>query len=124
MALASATGNLKKTPILWSPGATVCVVLASGGYPGYYETGETICGLEKINNPNIVVFHAGTKKVKGEIKTSSGRVLCPTAIAPDLKAARKLVYSIIGAPDNYENENVIYFNNMHHRTDIAKGIAF
>ena len=89
----------------------MCVVLASGGYPGGYESGKPITGLEKCG---ATVFHAGTKRDGDRFVTAGGRVLGVTALAPTLAAARKRAYAAVGK---------IHFDEMQFRTDIAaKGL--
>ena len=98
----------------WKPGASACVVMASGGYPGSFETGKTISGLaEAAALPDVAIFHAGTKREGDSIVTSGGRVLGVTATAPTLKQA---------IAKAYEGVTKIHFDGAHYRTDIgAKG---
>ena len=98
----------------WKPGASACVVMASGGYPGSFETGKTISGLaEAAALPDVAIFHAGTKREGDSIVTSGGRVLGVTATAPTLKQAIAKAYEGVGK---------IHFDGAHYRTDIgAKG---
>jgi phosphoribosylamine--glycine ligase len=100
----------------WKPGASACVVMTSGGYPGSFETGKTIEGLAEANAlPNVAVFHAGTKRVGDSIVTSGGRVLGVTAMGGDLEQA---ICNAYGGVDR------IHFEGAHYRKDIgAKGIA-
>ncbi len=109
-------GALAHCAIEWEPGATACVVLASGGYPGKYETGKVISGLEEAAaQPNVKVFHAGTRNVDGEFLTAGGRVLGVTACAADLREALLRAYSAV---------KLIHFEGMHCRRDIGKkGLA-
>ena len=102
-------GELADCQIKWSNKEAVCVVIASGGYPGTYEKGKVITGIEDVND--CVVFHAGTKLVNGELQTNGGRVLCVTALGETREAARKTVYANIGK---------INFEGAQYRTDIAK----
>ncbi len=108
-------GRLKDYRAEWSRGATVCVVLASGGYPGTCENGKTISGLEMAEEDGrIVLFHSGTVREGAGLKTHGGRVLGVTATAGGLADA------VIAA---YEAVNKIYFEDMHYRRDIgAKGL--
>jgi phosphoribosylamine--glycine ligase len=110
-----AQGNLKDVDLEWSAEAAVCVVLAAGGYPGSYEKGKEISGLEMAGEEKTALtFHAGTKLKEEKVVTSGGRVLGVTSLAPTLGAA------IIGA---YEAVNKIHFEGMYCRRDIAsKGI--
>jgi phosphoribosylamine---glycine ligase len=98
----------------WKPGASVCVVMASGGYPGSYETGKIISGLaEAAALPGVAVFHAGTKREGDSIVTCGGRVLGVTAVAASLPQAMHKAYEAL--------EN-IHFEGAQYRTDIgAKG---
>ena len=98
----------------WKPGASACVVMASGGYPGSFETGKTISGLaEAAALPDVAIFHAGTKREGDSIVTSGGRVLGVTATAATLKQA---------IAKAYEGVTKIHFDGAHYRTDIgAKG---
>ncbi|KAB3534440.1 phosphoribosylamine--glycine ligase [Alkaliphilus pronyensis] len=101
--------SLKSIDISWSNEAAVCVILASGGYPGSYRKGIEISGLDKIET-DIMLFHAGTKKEKGITYTNDGRVLGVTATAITIEEARKKVY---------ENVAKISFDGMQYRRDIA-----
>src|SRR5690606_18138053 len=85
--LQCAQGNLDPGAIAWQAGACVCVVVASGGYPGRYETGHPIDGIEEAERRGCVVFHAGTRVRDGRVVTAGGRVLGVTATGPDLNAA-------------------------------------
>lgn len=105
-------GRLKEIKITWSKNPAVCVVLASGGYPGKYETGKIIEGIpDAEKKKNIILFHAGTKKENEKIVTCGGRVLNVVSVDKDIKTCRKNVYSAI---------KKIKFENMHYRKDIAK----
>ncbi|MDR0956675.1 MAG: phosphoribosylamine--glycine ligase [Endomicrobium sp.] len=97
--------------IKWKKGVSVCVVLASGGYPGSFKKGFEIKGLNNIVDPNTIVFHAGTKFVNGKFVTSGGRVLGITSVSDDIKNAITEVYS---------NVKLVQFENMHYRRDIAQ----
>jgi phosphoribosylamine--glycine ligase len=99
----------------WSGDAAVCVVLASGGYPGAYEKGKPISGLDMAaEDESVRLFHSGTRRENGRILTDGGRVLGVTAVAGDLSSA------IISA---YEAVNKIRFEGMHYRRDIgARGL--
>jgi len=93
---ASVSGTLDKMELKWKPDASVCVVMASGGYPGHYERGKPIRGLEDAAKlPNVKVFHAGTALKDGQIVTNGGRVLGVTALGRDLKAARAAAYAAV-----------------------------
>jgi phosphoribosylamine--glycine ligase len=108
---ASVRGTLDEVEMKWSPMASVCVVMASGGYPGSYAKGKPILGLAEVAKlPNTKVFHAGTTKNGNEIITNGGRVLGVTAWAKDLKAAQAAAYAAVGK---------IHFDGAHFRRDIA-----
>ncbi len=110
---ATIDGKLDQISAKWGAESAVCVVLASGGYPGEYTTGEPIAGLDETRE-NVVVFHAGTRREGGKIVTFGGRVLGVTALAPDLESARELAYSAVAGID---------FPRCHFRKDIgAKGL--
>jgi len=95
----------------WKPGASVCVVLASGGYPGKFEMNKGIIGLTgMMENTGVKVLHAGTKRIGDSLVTNGGRVLGVTAAAPSLKAALATTYDAISK---------IHFDGMHYRKDIA-----
>ena len=111
MCLASAEGRLSEGGLDWSEDAAVCVVLASGGYPGNYSTGKKISGLEEAAQvEGVQVFHAGTEKRGSDYFTAGGRVLGVTARARDLAAAVDRAYAACGR---------IRFEGMHYRKDIA-----
>jgi len=99
----------------WSPGAAVCVVLASGGYPGSYEKGKEITGIEKAEEDRrVAVFHAGTRWNGNAVLTDGGRVLGVTAVDGDLASAIKRAYAAV---------DKIHFEGMRFRSDIgAKGL--
>ena len=108
---ASANGTLDKQELRWSALASVCVVIASGGYPGSYARGKSISGLDQVAGlPNTKVFHAGTAKSGDQIVTNGGRVLGVTAWAEDLPAARHAAYAAV---------EKIHFDGAHFRRDIA-----
>jgi phosphoribosylamine---glycine ligase len=106
-----AAERLDPSKLRWKPGASVCVVLTSGGYPGKFETGKRIEGLTAIeNNTGVKVLHAGTKLVGQALTTNGGRVLGITAAAPALGAA---------LASAYEAASKIRFEGMHYRKDIG-----
>ena len=108
---ASVSGTLDKLELKWSSMPSVCVVMASAGYPGSYAKGEPICGLKEVANiPNTKVFHAGTAKAGEQIVANGGRVLGVTARAADLRAARDHAYEAV---------DKIRFAGAHFRRDIA-----
>src|ERR1051325_4727080 len=109
--LASVEGRLDKLELKWSIHASVCVVLASGGYPGNYAKGKVINGLDAVAKlPNTKVFHAGTALKDGQIVTNGGRVLGVTAWGRDLGFGR---HPASPAGDR------IHFEGVHYRRDIA-----
>jgi len=87
---AAATGSLKGTSIETHPDYAVTLSMVSGGYPGDYEKGKAITGLEKVSD--AVAFHAGTKSKENAIVTDGGRVISMMAIGPDLASAREKAY--------------------------------
>ncbi len=109
-------GTLNRYSIEYSPCACVTVVLTSMGYPGPYEKGKKITGIENAEkDPNIVVFHAGTMEENGSILTNGGRVLNVTGWDKDLTSAVQRVYNAV---------EKVHFEGKHYRKDIAqKGIA-
>ena len=95
----------------WSNDSSVCVVAASGGYPGEFEKGKPITGLDEARRlEGVRIFHAGTASAQGVFTTSGGRVLGVTARAAELETARARAYEAL---------SLISFDGMHYRTDIA-----
>ena len=113
---ASVDGTLAGQELKWDPRASVCVVMASEGYPGAYAKGRTIRGLDNANAlPHTKVFHAGTMKAGEQIVTNGGRVLGVTALGKDLGSARAAVYAAVER---------IHFDGAQFRRDIgAKALA-
>ena len=110
--IACTNGDLYTLPTLkWSKKSAVCIVLASQGYPHKYIKNEIITGLDLIQDNNIAIFHAGTKKIKNKIFTNGGRVLGITALGNTLKSAIHKAYSIT---------NKIYWPNKYYRKDIGE----
>jgi phosphoribosylamine--glycine ligase len=108
---ASVAGTLHQTKLRWNPAPSVCVVMASAGYPGSYAKGTPVYGLEEASRiPETKVFHAGTTKAGEHIVTNGGRVLGVTARGSDLRAARDRAYAVA---------NRIRFDGAHYRRDIA-----
>ncbi len=108
---ASVEGTLGNIELKWSPSVSVCVIMASGGYPGSYAKGKVIRGLaEAARLPNVKVFHAGTSRAGGDFVTSGGRVLGVTAWAKDLPAAREAAYAAV---------ETIQFEGAQYRRDIG-----
>ena len=111
MLKATTEGRLKEVRIKWKDDAAVCVVLSSKGYPGTYEKGKVIKGLDEFKGKrNTVIFHAGTRLKKGRTVTSGGRVLGVTALGKDIQTAKKNAYKAV---------EKVHFDGMHYRTDIA-----
>ena len=108
--LACVDGTLDSQKIIWSNECAVCVVLTSGGYPKSYGKGYEIDGINKSKSLGNLIFHAGTKNVDGKIVTDGGRVLGVVAKASDIKTAVDKVYKGV---------EVINFDKMHFRHDIA-----
>jgi phosphoribosylamine--glycine ligase len=108
---ASIEGRVSEGDFKWSRDAAVCVVMASGGYPGTFEVGKNIVGLgQAAAIEGVKVFHAGTSKRDGEFYTAGGRVLGVSARAAALETAVSRVYEACGK---------IRFDGAHYRTDIA-----
>jgi phosphoribosylamine--glycine ligase len=104
-------GSLAKIPLVWKPDSAVCVVLASGGYPGSYDKGREISGLDKAaGRKNVIVFHSGTSLKNGRIVTDGGRVLGVTAYGSSVAAAIDHAYA--GVRD-------ISFEGAQYRSDIG-----
>ena len=103
--------KLSDIEIRWKPEVAVCVVLSSKGYPGAYEKGKVITGLENIRGEDdTFVFHAGTVFNDNKVVTSGGRVLGVTALGNDIREAKEKAYRAI---------DKIHFDGMHYRKDIA-----
>ncbi len=108
---ASVDGALGRLDLQWSPDPSICVVMASGGYPGSYQKGKSIAGLQDVERiPNVKVFHAGTSLAGGQVVTNGGRVLGVTAWASNLSTARDCAYAAV---------RQIHFDGAHFRTEIA-----
>ena len=104
--------HLDEVDVRWKPQSSVCVVLASGGYPNAYPTGLPIAGLEQVSHlSDVVAFHAGTQfNEEGQVVTAGGRVLGVTALGDDFTQARARAYAAV---------KNISFDHMHYRTDIG-----
>lgn len=107
---ATIDGKLDGTKIEWDERAAVTVVLASGGYPGKYDVGKPISGLESACSQDVHIFHAGTRRENGSVVTAGGRVLAVTALGETIAAARDRAY---------EAASRIHFDSCHYRRDIA-----
>lgn len=104
-------GRLDEMSMEWDSRPAVCVVMSSGGYPGDYEKGKVISGLEEAGKlEDVVVFHAGTAEKDGDIVTSGGRVLGVTAVGETIAAAKKKAYEAV---------DKISFDGAYCRRDIA-----
>ncbi len=109
--LAACDGKLAGQHVVWDKRTAVCVVMSSGGYPGAYESGREIQGLNNLNHAGEgMVFHAGTKLVNDKLVTAGGRVLGVTALGTDTQAAITKAYALV---------NRISFENCHFRKDIG-----
>ncbi|OGQ73547.1 MAG: phosphoribosylamine--glycine ligase, partial [Deltaproteobacteria bacterium RIFCSPLOWO2_12_FULL_60_16] len=109
---AAIEGRLDQVKAEWHQDAAVCVVVCAQGYPGHYEKGREIRGLEKLQGwQRGFVFHAGTADKQGRVLTSGGRVLGVTALGSDIQEAVREVYRAIGE---------IQWDGMHYRKDIAQ----
>jgi phosphoribosylamine--glycine ligase len=107
----AAEGRLRDVKLQWKTDTSVCVVLSSKGYPGPYEKGKKIEGLDMFKGrDDLVVFHSGTDIKEGKFMTSGGRVLGVTALGEDIKAAKDNAYNAI---------KKIGFEGMHYRKDIG-----
>jgi phosphoribosylamine--glycine ligase len=94
---ACADGTLDKCSIAWKPDTAVCVVMAAEGYPGSYEKGRPIRGLDQADSlPGVTVFHAGTKQAGEDIVTNGGRVLGVTALGGNVQMAIVKAYQAVG----------------------------
>jgi phosphoribosylamine---glycine ligase len=110
--LAAARGEAWPAEPPWPSATSVCVCVASGGYPGSYATGLPIRGVEAAESmQDVQVFHAGTAMREGRLVTAGGRVLGVTAVADDLERARATAYAAV---------REISFDGMHYRTDIGR----
>jgi phosphoribosylamine--glycine ligase len=109
--LAVCDGTLEDVTLKWDPRPAVCVVMAAGGYPGDYEKGKKIIGLEAVERlDDVMVFHAGTKSQNGDIVTNGGRVLGVTAMGKGIAEAKAAAYRAV---------DMIEFDGAYCRRDIA-----
>ncbi len=111
LCLSVSEGRLDESTVGWSDKKAVCVVMASGGYPGEYEKGKPITGIEDAESIGALVFHAGTDICEGRLVTSGGRVLGVTTLGNSFQEARERAYEAVSK---------IYFENAHYRRDIAR----
>jgi phosphoribosylamine--glycine ligase len=108
--LAVAEGKLSRVRLERKNMAACTVVLASGGYPGSFQSNLPILGLDEADKKDVLVFHAGTKKDGERYVTTGGRVISVTGLGPTLECAVVKAYQVV---------KKIYFKHMHYRTDIA-----
>jgi len=108
--MAAAKGDLTARTIEWDEREYVCVVMASGGYPGGYEKGKRITGCDEAIKEGALVFHAGTSLEGGELVTSGGRVLNVVSMGSDIKEA---------IASTYRAASKIHFDGMQYRKDIG-----
>jgi phosphoribosylamine--glycine ligase len=109
---ATIEGRLDKAEAEWHKEASVCIVLCAGGYPGPYEKGKEIRGLEKLERwQRGVIFHAGTTRKDGRWWTAGGRVLGVTALASPIEEAVREAYRAVGE---------IQWDGIHYRKDIGQ----
>lgn len=114
--LATKEGTLNRVNLRWDSRAVVCVVLASGGYPGSYEKGKLITGLDKLFSlRNVFPFYAGVARKNRSLVTDGGRVLGITAIGGNLNEAARQAYRAV---------NKVHFEGMYYRGDIGKKSYF
>ncbi|HLK48606.1 MAG TPA: phosphoribosylamine--glycine ligase [Bryobacteraceae bacterium] len=109
--VAAASGELGGVKLEWRAGPSVCVVLASRGYPGTCKTGKAIQGIDAAEATGVTVFHAGTREGEAGLETAGGRVLGVTASGVDLETAIARTYAGV---------RHIQFDGMHYRTDIGR----
>ena len=102
--------KLDQVKLKWKSGSSVCVVLASAGYPGDYQKGKEIKGIQEISEQEVYCFHAGTKISQNKLVTAGGRVLAVTAVGKTLEKTLDKVYHAV---------DKIYFEGMQYRKDIA-----
>jgi len=108
---ATVNGSLDQADVRWDPRPAVCVVMASGGYPGAYESGKVIEGLDEVGKlDDVQAFHAGTKKLEHLTVSAGGRVLGVTAVGEDIADAQQRAYRAC---------DMIHFENAYFRRDIA-----
>jgi phosphoribosylamine--glycine ligase len=108
--MAASRGDISGQKVEWDDSECVCVVLASGGYPGKYEKGKKITGIDRAREEGAMVFQAGTRAEGENILTSGGRVLNVAALGKDIGEARDKAYSAV---------EKVHFENMYYRKDIA-----
>jgi phosphoribosylamine--glycine ligase len=107
---AALDGELDVASAEWDPRPAMAVVVAAGGYPGSYDKGMKITGIDAVDNTLTKVFHAGTAERDGDIVTSGGRVLCVTALGDDIAQAQQKAYRGV---------DQIHWQGAFHRRDIG-----
>ena len=103
-------GGLEAMQVEWDPRVALGVVMAASGYPGAYEKGQIINGLDTAESDTVKIFHAGTKLQHHNIVTNGGRVLCVTALADSTYEAQEIAYTAVGR---------IRWDGVYYRTDIG-----
>lgn len=111
---ATAIGRLGSIEPRWDKRAALGIVMAAGGYPEEYRKGDVITGIDGVEDDEVKVFHAGTRREGDQIRTAGGRVLCVTALGRDVVAARKRAYAAVIGIDWPE---VYYRRDIGHRAD-------
>lgn len=111
LAFAALNEELNEYEANWNPGTALGVVMAAGGYPNTYNTGDIISGLDQMHDINSKIFHAGTKRDGVSIVTNGGRVLCATALGTNIESAYAQAYRLVDS---------ITWQNEYHRKDIGK----
>ncbi len=109
--LAVVDGNLSEEPLPIQPRYATCVIMASAGYPGHYEKGKEISGLDQDFGQDVLIFHAGTKKSDGKLVTNGGRVLGVTGLGDTLQESIDTAYGAV---------KKIHFDGAHYRRDIGR----
>jgi phosphoribosylamine--glycine ligase len=104
------TGDLADVTLDWDDRVAVGVVMAAGGYPESYASGEIIEGLGQPESPDLKVFHAGTRLVDGQVATAGGRVLCVVGMGDDVPAAQRRAYQGVAG---------IHWRDCYYRRDIG-----
>ena len=107
---AALAGSLDETAVHWDPRAALGVVMAAGGYPDSYRSGDPISGLEVAARLPGKIFHAGTRSDGSQILTAGGRVLCAVGVGETVSAAQRQAYELVHA---------IHWNLVHYRRDIG-----
>jgi phosphoribosylamine--glycine ligase len=108
---AAVRGALAGTEVKWDARAALGVVMAAGGYPDHYRTGDPIHGLDAAESLPGKVFHAGTRASGGQVLTAGGRVLCTVGLGEDIAAAQREAYELVYA---------IHWNEAQYRRDIGR----